>query len=75
MTITLKGADNEVLEILQNLKAQKRDLQIIQEPLNYTEAKADLERILRECEDGRATLSSLDEMNGRMNKFLERLEK
>ena len=75
MTITLKGADSEVLEILQNLKAQKRDLQIIQEPLNYTEAKADLERILRECEDGTATLSSLDEMNGRMNKFLESLEK
>lgn len=75
MTITLKGADSEVLEILQNLKAQKRDLQIIQEPLNYTEAKADLERILREYEDGRATLSSLDEMNGRMNKFLESLEK
>ena len=75
MTITLKGADSEVLEILQNLKAQKRDLQIIQEPLNYTEAKADLERILREYEDGRAALSSLDEMNGRMNKFLESLEK
>ena len=75
MTITLKGADSEVLEILQNLKAQKRDLQIIQEPLNYTEAKADLERVLCECEDGRATLSSLDEMNGRMNKFLESLEK
>lgn len=75
MTITLHNADNEVLETLQTLQSKKHDLQIIKEPLDYLEAKEDLERILKECENGKAVLYNIEEMHERMNKYLDRLEK
>lgn len=75
MTITLHNADNEVLETLQTLQSKKHDLQIIKEPLDYLEAREDLERILKECESGEAVLYSIEEMHERMNKYLDSLEK
>ncbi len=74
MTITLHNADNEVLETLQTLQSKKHDLQIIKEPLDYLEAKEDLERILKEYESGEAVLYSIEEMHERMNKYLDSLE-
>ena len=63
MTITLNNADNAVFEALQGLKSLKSDLEIIKEPLGYAQAKADLERLLLECENG--VFYSFDEMKAR----------
>ena len=46
MTITLNNANNAVFEALQSLKSIKSDLKIIKEPLDYAQAKADLEKVL-----------------------------
>ena len=75
MTITLHNADSEVLETLQTLQSKKHNLQIIKEPLDYLEAKEDLERTLRECESGESVLYTLDEMNERTSKYLEKIAK
>ncbi len=75
MTITLHNADNEVLETLQTLQSKKHDLQIIKEPLDYLEAKEDLERTLREYESGEAVLYTLEEIRERTSKYLENLAK
>lgn len=75
MTITLHNADNEVLETLQTLQSKKHNLQIIKEPLDYLEAKEDLERTLREYESGEATLYTLEEVRERTSKYLEKLAK
>lgn len=69
MTITLNNADNKVFEALQGLKAIKSDLEIIKEPLNYAQAKADLERVLLECDEG--VFYSFDEMKARTSKHLD----
>lgn len=73
MTITLNNADNKVFEALQGLKALKSDLEIIKEPLGYAQAKADLERVLLECESDEGVFYSFDEMKARTSKYLERL--
>lgn len=75
MTITLHNADNEVLETLQTLQSKKHDLQIIKEPLDYLEAKEDLERTLKEYESGEAVLYTLEEVRERTSKYLEKLAK
>lgn len=75
MTITLHNADNEVLETLQTLQSKKHNLQIIKEPLDYLEAREDLERTLREYESGEAVLYTLEEVRGRTGKYLEKLAK
>lgn len=75
MTITLHNADNEVLETLQTLQSKKHNLQIIKEPLDYLEAKEDLERTLREYESGEAVLYTLEEVRERTGKYLEKLAK
>lgn len=75
MTITLHNADNEVLETLQTLQSKKHNLQIIKEPLDYLEAREDLERTLREYESGEAVLYTLEEVRERTSKYLEKLAK
>lgn len=75
MTITLHNADNEVLKTLQTLQSKKHNLQIIKEPLDYLEAKEDLERTLREYENGEAVLYTLEEVRERTSKHLEKLAK
>lgn len=75
MTITLHNADNEVLKTLQTLQSKKHNLQIIKEPLDYLEAKEDLERTLREYESGEAVLYTLEEVRERTGKYLEKLAK
>lgn len=76
MTIALHNADNEVLKTLQTLQSKKHNyLQIIKEPLDYLEAKEDLERTLREYESGEAVLYTLDEARERTSKYLEKLAK
>lgn len=75
MTITLHNADNEVLETLQTLQSKKHNLQIIKEPLDYLEAREDLERTLREYESGEAVLYTLEEVRERTGKYLEKLAK
>ena len=71
MTITLNNANNAVFEALQGLKSIKSDLEIIKEPLDYAQAKADLERVLLECEDG--VFYSFDEMKARTAEHLKSL--
>lgn len=75
MTITLHNADNEVLETLQTLQSKKHNLQIIKEPLDYLEAREDLERTLGEYESGEAVLYTLEEVRERTGKYLEKLAK
>lgn len=73
MTITIKNADNAVLRILNGLKSFKSDLKIIKEPeiLSYNESKNELEKLLKECENGE--FYTMDEVKNITNKQLKNL--